>query len=47
MIKFIGKLIKWVFIVGDWQSVYENKKITSYVTKFIGRKNINYDLIDF
>ena len=35
------------FAVGDWQSVYENKKITSYVTKFIGCKNINYDLFEF
>ncbi len=35
------------FAVSDWQSVYDNQKITSYVTKFIGRKNINYDLIDF
>lgn len=35
------------FAVGDWQSVYNNQKITSYVTKFIGRNNINYDLIDF
>ena len=35
------------FAVGDWQSVYDNQKITSYVTKFIGRKNINYDLIEF
>jgi len=35
------------FAVGDWQSVYNNEKITSYVTKFIGRKDINYDFIDF
>ena len=35
------------FAVGDWQSVYDNQKITSYVTKFIGCKNINYDLFEF
>ena len=35
------------FAVCDWQSVYDNQKITSYVTKFIWRNNINYDLIDF